>query len=44
MRLRAVVWQGGRRGTAVVFPGRTEFAEKYGRVVGELVARELRWW
>ena len=41
MRLRAVVWQGGRRGTAVVFPGRSEFAEKYGRVIGELVAREL---
>jgi lysophospholipase len=41
LRLRAVVWAGGPRGTAVVFPGRTEFAEKYGRVVGELVARGL---
>jgi lysophospholipase len=40
-RLRAVVWRGGRRGTAVIFPGRTEFAEKYGRVAGELVARGL---
>jgi lysophospholipase len=40
-RLRAVVWQGGARGTAVVFPGRTEFAEKYGRVAGELVALGL---
>jgi lysophospholipase len=39
VRLRAVVWSGGRRGTAVVFPGRTEFAEKYGRVAGALVAR-----
>jgi lysophospholipase len=39
VRLRAVVWSGGRRGTAVVFPGRTEFAEKYGRVAGLLVAR-----
>jgi lysophospholipase len=38
-RLRAVVWSGGQRGTAVVFPGRTEFAEKYGRVAGALVAR-----
>ena len=41
VRLRAVVWRGGRQGTAVIFPGRTEFAEKYGRVAGELVARGL---
>jgi lysophospholipase len=41
VRLRAVVWSGGRRGTAVVFPGRTEFAEKYGRVAGRLVARDF---
>ena len=40
-RLRAVAWRGGRLGTALVFPGRTEFAEKYGRVAGELVARGL---
>jgi lysophospholipase len=39
MRLRAVTWAGGRRGTAVVFPGRTEFAEKYGRVARALVGR-----
>jgi lysophospholipase len=39
VRLRAVAWSGGRRGTAVIFPGRTEFAEKYGRVAGALVAR-----
>jgi lysophospholipase len=39
VRLRAVVWTGGTRGTAVIFPGRTEFAEKYGRVAGRLVAR-----
>ena len=41
VRLRAVVWAGGSRGTAVVFPGRTEFAEKYGRVAAQLVARGL---
>lgn len=41
VRLRAVAWRGGDRGTAIVFPGRTEFAEKYGRVAGELVARGL---
>ncbi|HVH03880.1 MAG TPA: alpha/beta hydrolase [Amaricoccus sp.] len=39
VRLRAVTWAGGRRGTAVIFPGRTEFAEKYGRVAGRLVGR-----
>ncbi len=39
VRIRATVWQGGSRGTALVFPGRTEFAEKYGRVAGRLVAR-----
>ena len=38
-RLRAVVWRQGTRGTAVIFPGRTEYAEKYGPVAGELVAR-----
>jgi lysophospholipase len=41
VRLRAVVWAGGPRGTAVIYPGRTEFAEKYGRVAGRLVARGL---
>jgi lysophospholipase len=41
VRIRAVVWAGGSRGTAVVFPGRTEFAEKYGRVAARLVARGL---
>ncbi len=41
VRLRAVVWRGGKRGTAVIFPGRTEFAEKYGRVARELVGRGL---
>ncbi|MFT3972532.1 MAG: alpha/beta hydrolase [Amaricoccus sp.] len=41
-RLRAVAWRHeAARGTAVVFPGRTEFAEKYGRVVQALVERGL---
>lgn len=43
-RLRAAVWDGaadGVAGTAIVFPGRTEFVEKYGRVVSRLVARGL---
>lgn len=41
VRLRVVIWEGGLRGTAIVFPGRTEFAEKYGRVIARLVARGL---
>jgi lysophospholipase len=41
VRLRAGVWPSGRRGTAVIFPGRTEYIEKYGRVVGRLAARGL---
>lgn len=41
LRLRAVVWAGGARGTAYVFPGRTEYAEKYGRVAGRLAALGL---
>lgn len=40
-RLRAVLWGGGTRGTALVFPGRTEYAEKYGRVAGRLRALGL---
>ena len=40
-RLRAAVWRGAGRGTAVIFPGRTEYVEKYGRVAGRLVARGL---
>lgn len=36
LRLRAAVWEGGAGGTAVVFPGRTEYVEKYGRVVRRL--------
>ena len=41
LRLRAVTWATGERGTAVIFPGRTEFAEKYGRVAGRLAERGL---
>ncbi len=41
LRLRAAVWGGGTRGTAVVFPGRTEYIEKYGRVARRLTERGL---
>lgn len=43
VRLRVVTWAGpaSPRGTAVIFPGRTEFAEKYGRLAGELATLGL---
>ena len=41
LRLRAAVWDGGALGTAVVLPGRTEYIEKYGRVVRRLTERGL---
>lgn len=41
LRLRAAIWPGGARGTVVVFPGRTEFIEKYGRVVTRLRDRDF---
>ncbi len=37
-RIRIALWPEGTRGTALVFPGRTEYIEKYGRVVGRLSA------
>lgn len=40
-RLRAAVWSRGERGTVVIFPGRTEYIEKYGRVVSRLDALGL---
>jgi lysophospholipase len=41
VRLRAVAWAGGTRGTAMIFAGRAEYAEKYGPMAGELLARGL---
>ena len=38
-RIRFALWGGGSRGLAVVFPGRTECAEKYGRLAAVLNAR-----
>ena len=40
MRLRAALWpaRGDARGTVLLFPGRTEFCEKYGQVAGALTA------
>ncbi len=39
VRLRAVVWPGGSRGTVLLVPGRTEYAEKYGRAAADLGQR-----
>lgn len=35
-RLRLAVWPAGPRGTVLLFPGRTEYCEKYGRVAADL--------
>ncbi|MGY6411455.1 MAG: alpha/beta fold hydrolase [Alkalilacustris sp.] len=38
VRLRAGLWAEGRRGTVLLFPGRTEVVEKYGTVAADLAA------
>ncbi|WP_050522528.1 alpha/beta hydrolase [Pseudorhodobacter wandonensis] len=38
-RLRMAAWPGGDKGTVLLFPGRTEYIEKYGRVAAEFAAR-----
>jgi len=35
-RLRLAVWPRGKKGTVLLFPGRTEYCEKYGRVAADL--------
>jgi lysophospholipase len=37
-RLRMAVWPKGPTGTVLMFPGRTEYCEKYGRVAADLAA------
>ena len=39
VRLRFAAWEKGSKGTILIFSGRTEFIEKYGRVVGEFQNR-----
>ncbi|WP_375689843.1 alpha/beta hydrolase [Pseudooceanicola sp. LIPI14-2-Ac024] len=40
VRIRAGVWPlDGAKGTVLLFPGRTEYIEKYGRAAGDLAAR-----
>ncbi len=38
-RIRIGVWPRGEKGTVLMFPGRTEFLEKYGRLASDLAAR-----
>lgn len=40
-RIRSAIWEGGEAGTVLLFPGRTEYIEKYGRVVSKLTARGM---
>ncbi|MEO0344510.1 MAG: alpha/beta hydrolase, partial [Pseudomonadota bacterium] len=40
-RLRMVSWSGGKKGTILLFQGRTEYAEKYGEVVQQLLDRGM---
>ena len=39
--LRLAAWEGGAAGTVFLFPGRTEYAEKYGPIAGRLGAGGL---
>ncbi|MEM9350486.1 MAG: alpha/beta hydrolase [Pseudomonadota bacterium] len=40
LRIRMAVWpEGGAKGTVFIFPGRTEYAEKYGRAAKDFAAR-----
>lgn len=39
VRVRVAVWKAGARGTVLLFPGRTEYIEKYGPAALDLAAR-----
>ena len=39
VRIRIGAWDKGANGTVLLFPGRTEYIEKYGQAVGDLQAR-----
>jgi len=38
VRIRVGVWPGGRRGTVLIFTGRSEYIEKYGPTIGRLLS------
>ncbi|OIQ76085.1 lysophospholipase L2 [mine drainage metagenome] len=39
VRIRVGIWPEGEKGTVLLFPGRTEYVEKYGRAAADLRAR-----
>lgn len=39
VRIRMAHWTGGDKGTVFIFPGRTEYIEKYGQAAGEFLDR-----
>ena len=39
VRIRIGVWDKGEKGTVLLFPGRTEYVEKYGRTARDFAAR-----
>lgn len=39
VRIRAAYWRAGEKGTVLLFPGRTEYIEKYGPAAVEFAAR-----
>lgn len=39
VRIRMAIWPKGNRGTVLLFPGRTEYVEKYQRAAADLAAR-----
>ena len=39
VRIRAAHWKGGDRGTVILFPGRTEYIEKYGPASADFAQR-----
>ena len=39
LAIRAAVWEGDGKGTVLILPGRSEYIEKYGRVVASLTQR-----
>lgn len=41
VRLRVGAWPGGAKGTVLIFNGRTEYIEKYGRVARDFAAQGL---
>ncbi len=38
-KVRFAIWAGGARGMVMLLPGRTEYIEKYGRMIGDLTKR-----